>query len=94
MFVYEPMLLLIVKDWSAQWLDVLLAIVSASIGVIALAGGFFGWFIGLANGWQRVALVAAALLLIKPGLWTDLAGLALLALVVTSQRTQSRAQRP
>jgi TRAP transporter 4TM/12TM fusion protein len=92
MFVYEPMLLLIVKDWSAQWLEVLLAVLSASIGVIALAGGFFGWFIGLANGWQRAALIVAALLLIKPGLWTDLGGLALLALVVVSQRAQERAR--
>jgi TRAP transporter 4TM/12TM fusion protein len=92
MFVYEPMLLLIVKDWSAQWPEVLLAVISASIGVIALAGGFFGWFIGLANGWQRAALVAAALLLIKPGLWTDLGGLALLALVVISQRAQAQAR--
>jgi TRAP transporter 4TM/12TM fusion protein len=85
MFVYEPMLLLIVKDWSADWLFVVWAVISATIGVICLAGGLFGWLLAAASPWQRVALLAAALLLIKPGLITDAIGLALLALVAAVQ---------
>ena len=36
--------------------------------------------------WERVLLLAAALLLIKPGLITDLIGLVLLAIVVVNQK--------
>ena len=41
MFVYEPALLLI-GDWASDWLIVSWSVISASIGVIALAGGLFG----------------------------------------------------
>jgi TRAP transporter 4TM/12TM fusion protein len=85
MFVYEPMLLLIVKDWSTEWLFVTWSVISATIGVVCLAGGLFGWLLAAASAWQRVALLAAAVLLIKPGLVTDAIGLALLALVVAVQ---------
>jgi TRAP-type uncharacterized transport system fused permease subunit len=79
------MLLLIVKDWSAEWLFVTWSVISATIGVICLAGGLFGWLLAATSPWQRVALLAAAVLLIKPGLVTDAIGLALLALVVAVQ---------
>jgi len=86
MFVYEPSLLLLVKDWGDQWFQVLLAVLSATVGVIALAGGLFGWFAGPTRAWHRVLLVIGALALIKPGSITDLIGLALLAIVVISQK--------
>jgi len=86
MFVYEPSLLLLVKDWGDQWFQVLLAVLSATVGVIALAGGLFGWFAGPTRAWHRMLLVIGALALIKPGSITDLIGLALLAIVVISQK--------
>jgi TRAP transporter 4TM/12TM fusion protein len=85
MFVYEPRLLLITKDWSADWLFVAWSAITASIGVIALAGGLFGWLITFATLWQRALLVVAALCLITPGLITDSIGFGLLAVVVASQ---------
>jgi TRAP transporter 4TM/12TM fusion protein len=90
MFVYEPRLLLITKDWSADWLFVAWSAVTASIGVIALAGGLFGWLIALATLWQRVLLVVAALCLITPGLVTDSIGFGLLALVIGAQLVGKR----
>jgi len=90
MFVYEPMLLLIVKDWSSEWLNVLWAVSSAVIGVICLAGSLFGWLIAHASAWQRVLLFVAALCLIKPGLVTDAIGLGLLAVVAAAQFAQLR----
>ena len=90
MFVYEPMLLLIVKDWSEQWAFVAWSVFSATIGVMCLAAGMFGWLITLATMWQRVLLVVAAVCLIKPGLLTDLIGLGLLALVAGVQLLQRR----
>jgi TRAP transporter 4TM/12TM fusion protein len=85
MFVYEPRLLLITKDWSADWLFVAWSAITASIGVIALAGGLFGWLVTFATLWQRALLVVAALCLITPGLITDSIGFGLLAVVVASQ---------
>ena len=90
MFVYEPRLLLIVKDWGAEWPFVLWSVASATVGVICLSGGLFGWLLGLASMWQRVVLVAAALCLIKPGLVTDAIGLSLLAVVAVAQLLERR----
>ena len=85
MFVYEPALLLI-GDWS----DSALAFVSASIGTMALAASLQGYLFGPASMWQRVALFAAAMLLIKPGLITDAIGLAILIGVATLQRLDAK----
>jgi TRAP transporter 4TM/12TM fusion protein len=81
MFVYEPMLLLIVKDWSSEWAFVVWSVITASIGVVCLAASLFGWLFTLAPMWQRVLLFVAALCLIKPGLITDAIGLVLLVRV-------------
>ena len=85
MFVYEPTLLLIVKDWSTQWEYVVLSVATATMGAICLAASLHGWLLAFAVMWQRMALFIAAMLLIKPGLYSDLAGFALLAVVVTAQ---------
>jgi TRAP transporter 4TM/12TM fusion protein len=85
MFVYEPMLLLIVSDWASQWPFVVWSVITASVGVVCLAGSLFGWLITLALPWQRVLLFVAALCLIKPGLITDSIGIALLAVVIAVQ---------
>jgi TRAP transporter 4TM/12TM fusion protein len=85
MFVYEPVLLLVVKDWSSQWPFVVLAVVTATLGAMCLAASLHGWLIGLASMWERVALFAAALLLIKPGAYSDMVGLALLGAVAAAQ---------
>jgi TRAP transporter 4TM/12TM fusion protein len=90
MFVYEPRLLLITKDWATDWAYIAWAAISASVGVIALAAGLFGWLVGLATMWQRVLLVIAALCLITPGLITDSIGFGLLAVVVAAQLVQRR----
>jgi TRAP transporter 4TM/12TM fusion protein len=85
MFVYEPLLLLIVPDWASAWPFVVWSVISASIGVLCLAASLFGWLFTIALAWQRVLLFIAALCLIKPGLITDAIGLALLAVVTAAQ---------
>jgi TRAP-type uncharacterized transport system fused permease subunit len=80
MFIYEPALLTL-----GDWTTVLHATVSATLGVMLLAAGLFGYLLRSAAMWERVLLVAAALLLIKPGLLTDVAGLALAAVVIVAQ---------
>ena len=85
MFVYEPMLLLIVKDWGSEWPFVVWSVITASVGVVCLAGSLFGWLFGFALAWHRVLLFIAAMLLIKPGLITDTIGIVLLGIVATAQ---------
>ena len=92
MFVYEPTLLLIVNDWSTQWAYVALSVATATMGAICLAASLHGWLLAFATLWQRMALFIAAMLLIKPGLYSDLVGFALAAAVVAAQlMTQRRA---
>jgi TRAP transporter 4TM/12TM fusion protein len=85
MFVYEPRLLLIVADWGSDWPFVVWSVFTASIGVVCLAAGLFGWLFGHALMWHRALLVAGALCLIKPGLYTDAVGLVLLGIVSAAQ---------
>ena len=80
MFVYEPALLMI-----GPWTSVLPAVVSATIGCVVLAAGLYGYLLRECSAWQRLALVVASLLLIKPGWITDLLGLGLLLAVLASQ---------
>ncbi len=80
MFIFEPSLLMI-----GEWQTILLSVTSASIGVICLAGGLHGYFWRAAPMWERICLVAAAIMLIKPGLVTDAIGLGLLGLVLLNQ---------
>lgn len=88
MFVYEPALLMI-----GDWPTILMSCVTASAGVIFFAAGLHGYFLAPTLLWQRIALVAAGLGLIKPGLWTDLFGASMLAVVVIVQLVTLRAER-
>jgi TRAP transporter 4TM/12TM fusion protein len=87
MFVYQPALLFI-----GEWQIIILSAVTATAGALLLAAGLHGYFIGKTLLWERAALVAAALCLIKPGWMTDIAGLGLFA-VVTASQLMSRGRR-
>jgi TRAP transporter 4TM/12TM fusion protein len=85
MFVYEPALLMI-----GDWQTIVASCVTASFGVILFAGGLHGYLVGPATLWQRVTLVAGGFCLIKPGLYTDLAGAALALVVIAAQVVDRR----
>jgi TRAP transporter 4TM/12TM fusion protein len=81
MFVYGPSLLFIGPGF-----DIITSFISASFGVMALAAGMMGFFVKELNLWERAILVVAALLLIKPGLYTDAVGYILLAFIYIRQK--------
>jgi len=81
MFVYFPSLLFIGSAF-----DIITSAVSASFGVTALAAGMMGWFVKELKIWERILLLAAAILLIKPGLYSDAAGYIILILVFLEQK--------
>jgi TRAP-type uncharacterized transport system fused permease subunit len=88
LFVYEPALLMI-----GDWPTILMSCVTASAGVIFFAAGLHGYFLAPTLLWQRVALIAGGFALIKPGIWTDLFGVAVLIVVAGTQIMSRRAER-
>lgn len=89
MFVFGPSLLFVGPSF-----EILATVASASLGVVALSSGMMGWMGREVGMWQRLILVAASLLLIKPGLATDALGLGLLIFVYLVQRWASGKAKP
>jgi TRAP-type uncharacterized transport system fused permease subunit len=84
MFVYGPSLLLM----GGNVPEMILAFITAVLGTLLLAGGVQGWFFKTGNlGYiQRGFLLAGALLLLKPGWITDIAGVLILLVVLFLHR--------
>jgi TRAP-type uncharacterized transport system fused permease subunit len=86
MFVYSPAMLLYNVDNSANFaLVVVNIIVSALLGMFGVATGLSGYIVTKMNILQRLMGVAGGLCLIKPGIYTDIAGLVLIGIVVAWQ---------
>jgi len=74
---------------------VILSVATASLGILALSAAVAGFLLSRCNFTERTALLAAALLLIKPGLLGDAIGLGLMVAVFAFQRYKTRSlQRP
>lgn len=86
MWVYNPALIL-----QGDILETIIAVTSALVGILALSGSVQGYLFGPAKWHERILLGAAALMLIKPGITTDLIGAALLGLAVASRMLVVRA---
>lgn len=76
MFVYGPELLMIGSP-----LNIGLATATAIVGVISLAAGGVGFARKRLTAWERLLALAAALLLVYPGVFTDGAGLVAVTVV-------------
>ena len=86
MFITAPQMLLINTTWQeAVWI-----FITASIGMYALAGAMQGYLITDAIWYERIVLFVSAVLLVKPGLYTDIAGMVGLVLVYGLQRARAK----
>ena len=81
MFVYAPSLLFI-----GPLMNTALVAVPVIIGIGALAGAVEGWFLQKTSVVERLMLLVAAVVLIKPGLLTDGVGLVLVCFVLALQK--------
>jgi TRAP transporter 4TM/12TM fusion protein len=88
-FSFQPALLLVGNVG-----EIILASLTAIVGVIALAVAMEGWFRKGISGWGRLILLFAGLILIYPGVLTDLIGLVLVVLVLGPQVLSRGIQRP
>ena len=80
MFVFGPSLLLI-----GTGMEIVQTSITAVIGVICLASGLSGYLFKVTSVWERINLLTAALVLIKPGLESDIIGAALITLTLIGQ---------
>ncbi len=85
-FSYDPSMLLMYKSLWGLAANTL----TAAIGIVMLSGGVLGFFRIRTLIYERVLLLAGALLLIFPGWHNDLAGLAILGAVLLSQHLRRR----
>ncbi len=88
-WIYNPALLL-----QGEALDICLAVVTSVAGIVVLAAAVQGYVFGGGAPWyMRLVLFAAAILLVKPGLMTDLMGAGLAALVLAARFTIHRSMK-
>ena len=80
-FALNPAMLFI--DTTAG--SVILIVITSLIGIFGVSAGLEGYIIRNASWWERLLSVAGGLLLIYPGLVTDMAGFVLVAVVVIVQ---------
>ncbi len=84
LFAYTPILL------NGPLLNVIETIISATIGIIAFSGMMQGYWLRMANVLDRLILGIAAFCLFVPSIYTDLAGIGLLALVTVMNLKRER----
>lgn len=89
MFAYSPSLL-----FEGSWLTVLGSTVTASIGVVCIAAATQAFLVYPLRGWAQAAFLLAGLLLVKPGLWTDLVGFSLALVAFGLGATRRAAPAP
>jgi len=80
MFVLGPAMVLI-----GEWWEIVLAVITGSIGTAALAGSVQGWLLTRCVKWERIILFIGALCLIKPGWITDIIGAVILFGIILLQ---------
>ncbi len=82
-FAYSPSILFIGEG--IVWYDIVLIIVTATIGMIGVAAGLSGYLIKPMNIIERILTIGGGLCLIIPGTLTDIIGLAAIAIAVVMQ---------
>ena len=81
-FAYDPALLLL----GGSPAHIAFRTAMASLGIVMLGGGLIGYFRRRTSPLERALLLAGAVLLIFPGVVSDLAGIACFVVVLVSQR--------
>ncbi|MBQ7497398.1 MAG: DUF3394 domain-containing protein, partial [Selenomonas sp.] len=86
-FVLSPTLLMMVATAGG----LLITTVTALIGMVSLSSALIGYLAATCHGWERLVLIVGGLLMINPGLVTDLIGAAMFAAILMLQLRRSKA---
>ena len=91
-FLGNPILLLGTVE-NAPLLITLRAIITSSIGVVALSSGLQGFLLTRLNKLERAVLIVAGLLFIEPNLTTDIIALVICSLIIVLQITKKSSHK-
>jgi len=86
MFFFSPELLLIGLD---SWYGGIWLIITAVVGMLAFVTAIQGYMVTRLHWYERILVMACALLMIKPGMMTDMPGIVLLVLFYLYHRHRS-----
>ncbi len=94
-FAYDSSLILVEEIVGSNvvfmpLVNALPVVASAVIGILCLACAVEGYMADYCKIYERVLLFGAALALLKPGLWTDAFGIAVLVSIYFMQRTRKK----
>jgi TRAP transporter 4TM/12TM fusion protein len=94
MFALNPAILLGPQSFAtvASTFKVLFMILTSFVGMFSISVGMEGYLFKHMRFWERILAIGAGLLLIDPGLVTDIAGLSLIAFVIALQYFGSRSR--
>ncbi len=85
-FAYDPALLLV----GAGVAHIAWRTVASTLGIVMLGAGLIGYFVAPLRRWERGLLLAGSLLLIFPGVISDVLGIACVLTVYAAQRARTR----
>jgi TRAP-type uncharacterized transport system fused permease subunit len=77
----------------ADWWSIARVVLTAAVGIAALAGGLQGWLLSRTAWIERVALIVAGLMLVYPRAMFDYVGAGLVVAVLASQWFRKRSTR-
>ncbi|HEY0824733.1 MAG TPA: TRAP transporter permease [Ramlibacter sp.] len=82
-FVFSPSLLLVANGFTLQ--DFAITFIGCLLGITVLAAALSRFMLAEMQRWEQLLCLAAAILLIAPGLWVTLAGAAMVLPVLARQ---------
>ena len=82
-FAFSPEMLIIGSD--KPWYEIVLLVITALVGIFIVSAGMEGYLLRTMPWWQRIIALAGGLCMIIPGLVTDIAGVALIAIIIIFQ---------
>jgi hypothetical protein len=70
--------------------NLFLSLLTAIIGMVALSSSLIGYLAAPLVTWQKIILGAGGLMMIKPGILTDIVGIAIFAAILLFQMRQKK----
>ncbi|RPJ12806.1 MAG: TRAP transporter fused permease subunit, partial [Desulfobacteraceae bacterium] len=89
-FVYNPSMLWI----NTTWYGIIQTLFTSCIGMTAIGASMIGFFLAKMSWWERGVFFIGGLMLVDPGITTDLAGILILAIAVFFQWQKKRKEAP
>ncbi|MBQ2974622.1 MAG: TRAP transporter fused permease subunit [Clostridia bacterium] len=93
-FAYSPEMLIGIDFGQATpWYSIVLLVITAICGIYIISAGMEGYMFKKMPVWERLMALAGGLLMIIPGWQTDIAGVALMILVIVLQKIGEKKEK-